>query len=168
MSDTAGNPFEDVSNPLDSVEDIFSGQDWHFDRPHADELSIHISGKQGHYRLVFLWHEEHSAMQFFCEYDLEVPQERREATGRTILSINEKLWLGHFDLPEGMPSPCFRHTSLFRGWTHTSGAEHVEDLVEIALAVCETYHSVFNMLSSSLYLDDKLLKLALTDSAGEA
>lgn len=160
--------FEDVSNPLDSVEDILTGNDWIFNRPNPDELTVHVTGKLGAYNLTFVWQEEYSAMQFCCEYDLRIPSEREDMTSKALRGINERLWLGHFDLLSHNKAPCFRHTSLFRGWTHTSGAEHVEDLVDIALAECERNYNLFNMLASSLYLDGAMLDLILSEEAGEA
>lgn len=160
--------FEDVSNPLDSIEEILNGNEWNFNRPHPDEITVQVSGKLGHYRLTFLWQEEYSAMQFFSEYDLTIPKERIEMAGPALRTINEKLWLGHFDIPADTGIPCFRHTSLFRGWTHTSGAEHVEDLVDIGLAECERYHNAFNMLSSSIKLTPEMMDFILSDGAGEA
>lgn len=160
--------FEDVSNPLDSIEDILSGQDWVFSRLTNDELAVQVHGKECSYSLTFIWQEEYHAMQFFCEYDLRVPKKRVDLTRRALAVINESLWLGHFDITSATDAPCFRHTSLFRGMTHSSGAEHVEDLMEIALAECERHYHSFNMLATSLYMDDELLKLTLTDSAGEA
>ena len=36
--------FEEISNPLDSVEDFLSGHDWVFNRPCADELTVSVTG----------------------------------------------------------------------------------------------------------------------------
>lgn len=160
--------FEDVSNPLDSIEDILTDHDWMFTRLHDDELSVTASGRLGNYALTFIWQEEFSALQFFCEFDMEIPTERMDMSAKVLRTINERLWLGHFDVPEPKKAPCFRHTSLFRGWTQTSGAEHMEDLIEIALAECERYHNVFNMLASSLYLTDEMIEFMLSEGAGEA
>ena len=167
MSDAAPEIFEDVSNPLDSVEDILISHDWIFNRPNPDELTVQVTGKGGSYRLTFIWQEEYSAMQFFCEYDLRIPTARQDLAGRALRRINERLWLGHFDVAD-TGAPCFRHTSLFRGWTHSSGAEHVEDLVDIALAECERHQNIFAMLSGALHLDNDVLTLMLADEAGEA
>ncbi len=160
--------FEDVSNPLDSVEDILSSHDWVFERPNNDELSVAVAGRHGHYRMTFLWQEDYSAMQFFCEFDMTVPEARREAAARALQMVNARLWLGHFILQEENGVPCFRHTSMFRGQTQSSGAEHVEDLVDIAIAECDRYYGVFNMLACTVSVDDSLLSLALVESAGEA
>ncbi len=168
MSDSAFEIFEDVSNPLDSVEDLLTGNDWIFNRPNPDELSVHVTGKLGCYRMTFLWQEEYSAMQFFCEYDLRLPKDRQDMTGRALRVINERLWLGHFDVAEATGAPCFRHTSLFRGWTNSSGAEHVEDLVDIALAECERHHNIFAMLAGPRLISEEILGLMMADEAGEA
>lgn len=160
--------FEDVSNPLDSVEDILHANDWIFDRMTEDELQVQITGKMGEYKLFFHWQEQYSAMQFVCQYDLDVKREAMDMAAKTMTSINSGLWLGHFDFRENTEIPCFRHTTLFRGQTQTSGAEHIEDLVDIALAECERYYAVFDLLSRGIPANDCDMKLALMTVAGES
>lgn len=161
--------FEDVSNPLDSVEEILSANEWSFDRMSEDELTVQISGKMGEYKMLFVWQEDYSAMQFCCEFDLELRPEAVESGARAMTAINAGLWLGHFDIRPGTSTPCFRHTSLFRGMTHGSGADHLEDLVDIALAECERYYPAFTLLSrSSTAQNHHDLALAMMETAGES
>ncbi len=160
--------FEDVSNPLDSVEEILYANDWIFDRMTEDELTVQITGKMGEYKLFFHWQEQYSAMKFVCQYDLDVKREAMDMASKTMTSINSGLWLGHFDFREGTEIPCFRHTTLFRGQTQTSGADHIEDLVDIALAECERFYPVFDILSRGLPANDCDLSLALMTVAGES
>lgn len=160
--------FEDVSNPLDSVEEIFYANDWTFDRMTEDELNVQVSGKMGEYKLMFRWQEEYSAMQFSCELDIDVKDEAVEVAARTMTSINSGLWLGHFDFRPGTNIPCFRHTSLFRGMTQGSGVEQMEDLVDIAIAECERYYPVFDIYSRGIPENGMDMSLALMQSAGEA
>ncbi|HTK85132.1 MAG TPA: YbjN domain-containing protein, partial [Patescibacteria group bacterium] len=86
--------FEEISNPLDGVEEFLSGNDWIFNRTSTDELTVNVTGRAGTYRMAFIWQEEFSAMQFFCEYDLRIPKERQELTGQALRVINERIWLG--------------------------------------------------------------------------
>lgn len=160
--------FSDVSNPLDSIEEVMHGHDWQFERPNSEELMVQITGRRGTYTMTFVWQEEYSAMQFFCEFDIEIPKERFDMTSKVLRSVNENLWLGHFDVPADSRVPYFRHTVLFRGMTYTSGTDHVADLIEVALAECEKNYNTFNMLSSSTFLNEGLLNLALTHTHGEA
>lgn len=168
MSDQALEIFDDVSNPLDSIEDMLSGNDWAFSRLNEDELCVQVAGKHGHYDLNFIWQDEFSAMQFFCTFDMTIPADRTEAAARVLRRINENLWLGHFDISTRSNAPVFRHTSLFRGWTQSSGAEHIEDLMDIALAESERYRNVFMMLAADAPLADADIAFALSDAAGEA
>lgn len=161
--------FEDVSNPLDSIEEIMSANDWKFSRMNEDELSVILTGKMGTYNLSFFWDEDFSAMRFACEYsDLSISKEGLKAFAKIACSVNSKLWAGHFDICEDTHTPRFRHTSLFRGMTYSSGADHVHDLVDIALCECERYYPVFHLLSQNTIQDNNALNLAVMDYAGES
>lgn len=160
--------FDEISNPLDSVEDILAGQQWSFSRMNPDELMVDVSGKLGTYRMVFLWQEEYSAMQFNCHFDLIAGEDRRDMTALALAQVNAGLWLGHFDVPADTGVPCFRHTSLFRGQTQSSGADHLQDLMDIALAECERYYPMFQLLTQEGGMDPATLNLAVLDSAGQA
>lgn len=163
--------YDDVSNPLDGIEEIMVNNDWIFDRMSYDEMTVHISGKHGTYKMVFVWQEEFSALQFCCAPDLSISPLKTLESLRIINDINADLWLGHFDFrpeSEGSSSltPCFRHTSLFRGMTGGSGVAHMEDLIDIALHECERYYMTFSLLSQSKLTCPKDLSLALMDVAG--
>jgi hypothetical protein len=160
--------FEDIVSPMDSIEEILTNQDWTFNRQTENEITVHVSGKRGHYKVSFVWDKEYNAMQFHCFYDLNIPKNRLESASRAIMSVNANLWLGHFTIQEKTNIPLFRHTSLFRGWTHSSGTEHIEDLIELALYACEHHYEVFSLLANSTVVNDGYLNLALMDTLGEA
>lgn len=161
--------FEEVSNPLDSVEDIVSStQEWRFTRPHEDELQVQVTGRRGTYMMVFVWQEEYSTLQMYCHFDLEIPESSMTHAAMALMAVNAGLWLGHFDIPGDTRTPCFRHTCLFRGQTGVSGLEHIEDLIEIALSECDRYYSAFHVLSAPSCTDETSLAFALMDIAGES
>ena len=39
------NLFDDISNPLDGVEDVLTSQNWTFTRANRDELFVEIKGR---------------------------------------------------------------------------------------------------------------------------
>lgn len=168
MTDDTSEFFEDVSNPLDCVEEIMSSNDWNFSRVRDDEIEVQVSGRQCDCRLLFMWQEEFSALQFQCQIDMTVSRKGMESAGAALMEINRNLWLGHFDIPEDTRMPVFRQTCLFRGQTQSSGADHLEDLVEIALAECERFYPAFHLLGRRGGCDDASLSLALMDTEGES
>lgn len=166
--------FEDISNPLDSVEEIIISNDWVFDRMDEDRLSVHVSGQYGHYKMSFHWQEHYSALKFCCTPDLTISPNKLDDAAKAVNRINSTLWLGHFDIPLSATqnteahTPCFKHTSLFRGVNHSSGAAHMEDLIDIALSECERYYMAFELLSLHQQQSANALSLAMMDNLGEA
>ncbi len=163
--------YDDVSNPLDGVEEIMMNNDWSFDRLNQDEMTVHISGKQGVYKMSFIWQEDFSAMQFYCTPDLTIAPNKQIEASQVMNKINASLWLGHFDVRTeengvAVNVPCFRHTSLFRGMNDTSGVAHMEDLIDIALHECERYYMTFDLLSKVAHTPAKDISLSLMDVAG--
>lgn len=164
------DPFDELSNPLDSVEDILNANNWTFNRDGEDELFVQVTGRHGGlYDMQFVWQEEYGAMQFTCKMgDIVIEQDKMAATAQTMRKINANLWLGHFDCLDEERIPRFRHTCLFRGMHGASGAEHIEDLVDIALAECERFFAAFDLIARPRDADDELFSLAMMDVQGDA
>lgn len=167
MSLDTQNPFEEILNPLDSVEDVLTAQNWTFTRAYENELSLQVNGSHCLYNLTFLWQEDYNALQLFCECDLTIPKKRQDMAAQVLRTINEQLWLGHFDVTGETKAPVFRYTSLLGGMQNSHN-EHTQNLIDIALAESERYSAVFALLSRSLYLDESLIDLALSDTGGRA
>lgn len=165
--------YDDVSNPLDSVEEIMLNNDWVFNRQNEDEMSVTFSGKYGHYKMTFIWQEEYSALQFCCAPDIQVSPNRMTEALKIINNINNDLWLGHFDIRNDQDNataltPCFRHTSLFRGQNECSGMSHMEDLIDIAVHECERNFTTFSLLEKKNHQSSKDMALAMMDVVGLA
>ncbi|MBL8637419.1 MAG: YbjN domain-containing protein [Alphaproteobacteria bacterium] len=160
---------EEVSNPLDGVEDLLASQNWTFNRMNRDELLLEMKGTRGVYHMIFTWEESIGAMQFCCEFDLRLADQNYASACCTLNNMNNKLWLGHFDLDGESMTPCFRHTQLFRGLTQTSGADYLQDLIHVAIEQCDQNYAVFQMLSSvSVSPDSDSLSLALMPTLGSS
>jgi hypothetical protein len=159
---------KEVINPLDCIEDILLNQNWVFDRPEEDKLTVNISGKNGQYAMEFIWDEFDEAMRFCCRFEIYIDKKAMSIASRAIQRANSNLWIGHFVIDEETLMPCFRHTSLFRGWNEHSEANHIADLIQIALDECEKHHAIFDLISSSNTFNDCQLNLALMNTQGEA
>lgn len=160
--------FEDDINPLDSVEEIMAAHNWVFNRATDDKLVVTVSGKSCNYRLVFTWQEERNALQFCCQFDSPINKNNLDTAAKTLMNINENLWMGHFDILKITNIPRLRHTCLFNGIHSISGYDYIEELIDIALAQCERYYPVFHLLSFPRIANDDNLDLALMDISGEA
>ena len=115
------------NNPLAVVEDIAADNNWSFERSGEDEVTIVSKGNWTDYQLSFTWMTEIEALHLACAFDMKIPVPRRAEVQRLIASINEQLWVGHFDI-----------------WTHTGMIMYRQALVlpgglTASTAQCESH-----------------------------
>src|SRR6476661_2049086 len=114
------------NNPLAVVEDIAANNNWPFERSGEDEVTIVSKGNWTDYQLSFTWMTGIEALHLACAFDMKIPVPRRAEVQRLIASVNEQLWVGHFDI-----------------WTHTGMIMYRQALVlpggmTASTAQCET------------------------------
>ena len=156
-----------IANPIDLVEEIVQANEWAHDRASDAELVVEISGRWCDYRLLFLWQREINALHFTCGFEMKVPKPRRAAIFELLAVVNERLWLGHFDLASEDLSPSFRQGVLLRGATGAS-VEQIEDLVDIAVSECERFYPAFQLVVWGGKTPDEAIAAAMLDPMGEA
>jgi hypothetical protein len=156
-----------ASNPIDLVEEIVLANEWRHDRSSDEELHVEIPGRWCDYRLLFLWQREMSALHFSCGFEMKVPRTRRGSVYELLATVNERLWLGHFDLAPDDQSPSFRHGVLLRGAPGAS-VEQIEDLVEISVTECERFYPAFQFVVWGGKNAEEAIASAMIDPVGEA
>ena len=156
-----------TANPIDLVEEIVLANEWAHDRGSDEEIVVEISGRWCDYRLLFVWQEEISALHFSCSFDMKVPKARRSAVYELLATVNEKMWLGHFDVCSDSNLPMFRHAILLRGALGAS-VEQLEDLVDMALSECERFYPAFQLVIWGGKTPDEAVTAAMIEPMGEA
>ena len=132
-------------NPIDIVEEVIYEKNWSFSRADDYELVADIASKFCQYRLYFTWSENVRAISFTITFDLKYPQSKLIKAYELIGLINEKLWLGHFDITSKNGIPAFRHTILSNSdieFLH----KKLENLVDIAIYESEKYYPSFQQV----------------------
>lgn len=147
MSNTSYDPFDEITNPLDEAEELIRAQKWDYERINLDELIVEVSTKITKYTLHFIWQEEHTALLFACEYaNMHIHEDNMEQLAASLMEMNTRIWMGHFEMNPSTKTPLYRHTSLFKGAMSSSGVEHIEDLIDVALHESDRFHSAFHVL----------------------
>ena len=154
-------------NPLDVVERLASHNDWSFERASDDEITILVTGRWTDYQLSYTWMDDIEALHLACAFDIKVPERRRPEVQALISMINERLWVGHFDLwvTEGMI--MFRHALVLAGGTEASGKQ-CESLLSTALDTCERYFTAFQFVVWAGKTAKEALDAAMFETSGEA
>jgi len=159
--------FHDDS-PLDIVERVAGAADLPFERFDDEELlAAHYTGPWCAYEMWFAYSADVDALEFRCGYDMKVPSERITDVCNLLALINEKMWLGHFDLRQDERRPTWRHTFIFRGAPRPAEAQ-IEDMLGIALQECNRFYPAFQHVIWAGKSPREALEAALFETAGEA
>jgi hypothetical protein len=154
-------------NPLDVVERLASGNDWSFERASDDEITILIAAKWTDYQVSYTWMDNIEALHLACAFDLRVPERRRGEVQALIALINERLWIGHFDLWAGEGMLMFRHALMLPDGTEASGKQ-CEALLSTALEACERYFTAFQFVVWAGKGAREALDASMFETSGEA
>ena len=156
----------DVLNPLDLVEQLVAANEWVFERPNEDELAVCVDGQWNRYQLWFAWRQDLGVVQFTCAFDMKVPNHRISDTCLLLARINERMWLGHFDLCADEGILMFRQALMLGNSSAT--AVQIEELLEVALLECERVFPAFMFLIWGGKNPTEALEAAMLETCGEA
>ena len=167
MSSTQFATGRTPDNPVDMIEHMADLNDWAFDRSGDDEISISVAGSWTDYHVSFNWRDDLEALHLACAFDLKVPERRRGEVATLIMSINEQLWLGHFDLWAQEGVVMFRHALLLSGGAEVT-AEQCEALLSAATEACERYYQSFQFVVWAGKTYEESLETVIFETAGQA
>jgi len=129
-------------DPIAVVERIASGYNWPFERSAADEIALVVSGSGSTYQLSFSWMNDIEVMHLACAFETIVPERRLPEVQQLVGSINEQLWIGHFEVWNRNGMVMFRHAILLPGGLSFSDRQ-CEATLGSALDACERYYPAF-------------------------
>ena len=154
-------------HPLDVVERLAAIREWIFDRAETDEMSVSVNGRWADYHIAFSWIEDVEAMHVACAFDLKVRDRRRPEVLQLVSSVNEQLWVGHFDLWSSENVVMFRHSLLLTGGAEPTDGQ-CEMLLKTAVEACERYFQAFQFVIWAGKSAKDALSTALFETQGEA
>jgi hypothetical protein len=110
---------------------------------------------------------EIEALHLACAFDLKVPEARRAEILKLLATVNEQLWVGHFDLwaDEGMI--MYRNALLLAGGAHASGRQ-CEALLKSALDAAERSFPAFQFVIWAGKTAKDAMDATMFETAGEA
>ena len=154
-------------NPIDIVEDVIHSRKWNFSRSAEHELVAELVSHLCQYRLYFSWSKQIRAINFTVTFDLKFPKTKSDQIYELLSRINEKLWIGHFDVTTKNGIPAFRHTVLEPDENEIL-YNQLEDLVDIAVYECEKYYPAFQLVLFDNSPPQEALDLCAIETVGNA
>src|ERR1700754_2188398 len=155
------------NNPLAVVEDIASTNNWPFERSGEDEVTIVSRGAWTDYQLSFTWMGEIEALHLASAFDMKIPVARRAEVQRLIASVNEQLWVGHFDIWTQSGMIMHRQALVLPGGLTASTAQ-CETMLVSAIHACERYFPAYQFVVWAGKTAQEAMSAAMFDTEGEA
>jgi hypothetical protein len=170
MSQSQGNveSFSNLlrTNPIALIEEYAINQDWSADRSSDNELWAEIPGQWGNQRLWVAFHDETGFLQLNTYMNIKIPQRQRKEVARALTMMNERVWLGHFEIWTEEHVPVFRIVLPLRG-----SKLHEEQLADIMASINEETERFFPAIQWIVWggkSPEEAIAAAIVQTEGEA
>jgi len=155
------------SDPLDVLEDAAASLEYEMERISENELHVILPGVWRDIGLWFTWRPELATLQMGAPIDLKAPVVRIAEASNLITMVNERLWVGHFDLWADDNSIVYRNAAILPG-DGTLDAEQAGALIHAVSEAVDRFYPAFNFLVWGGKSPEDALKASLFETSGNA
>ena len=156
-----------ASDPLDVVEHVLLAENLAFDRTEDGDLAFALAGDWKDYELWFAWRPEADCLQLCLSMDLTTPKEGRGAAYELVTLINQRVWLGHFEVWAEDGEIIFRHALGLPGGERPTLAQ-AASMIDAAVEAADRFYPAFDFLVSGGKSPDEALAACMFETVGRA
>lgn len=159
--------FEAPHDPLDIVEHVLAAENLPFDRIGDGDLAFSIAGAWKDYELWFAWRPEGDCLQICCSIDLKATKAKRNALHELVALINQRVWLGHFEIWTEDGEIVFRHALSLPDGERPTLAQAAA-MIDAAVETADRFHPAFDFLLRGAKSPVEALDACMFETAGSA
>jgi len=156
-----------MPHPLEGVEDLLIRRDLAYDRPIDDEIVAETAGQWNTLKLWYRWEESLGVLVMTCAMESKTPTAQRTRLYPLLAAMNEKLWLGHFDVSSEDGVVMFRYSLMLREGEEAS-PHLLEALLDVAVTECDRAYPALQAVLWGSKPVEEALSMALFETCGEA
>lgn len=156
-----------VADPLETLEVAARASNMEAQRVDDTELHVSLTGSWRDIGIWFAWRTEAQVVQLAAPLEMRVPAEHETEVMRLMVMINERLWLGHFDLWEQDKGLVYRNGAVLpdgQGMDETQA----DILLRSAMDAFERFYPAFNYVIWGQKNAEEALEAAICETAGSA
>lgn len=155
------------ADPLDALEAVAGFLELESERIDDAELHLAVPGAWRDAGVWFTWRPELSTLQMGAPLDLKVPPGRFLEAARLVAMVNERLWIGHFDLWSDDGAIIFRN-SIVLPETGALDRTQAQILIRGAGEAIDRFFPAFNYMLWGGKTAEEALAASLFETAGNA
>jgi hypothetical protein len=132
-------------DPMEVVERVLIAEKLAFDRTEDGDLAFALTGDWKDYELWFAWRPEADCLQLCLSIDLKADNARRAPAHELINLINQRVWLGHFEIWPDDGEVVFRHALALPQAERPSMAQ-TASMIDAAMEAADRFFPAFDFL----------------------
>ncbi len=164
-------PEEDDSlialDPLDVVEHVLAAENLTFDRTEDGDLAFALTGDWKDYELWFAWRPEADCLQLCLSIDMKAAERLRGPAHELINLVNQRVWLGHFEVWAEEGEVIFRHAMSLPDGERPSMAQ-TASMIDAAMEAADRFYPAFNFLFTSDKSPSEAMAACMFETVGQA
>lgn len=153
-----------MENLIDTIENALKKQDYKYSRLEESELDVSIPPN---YNLTILLRNDYNILHFSNDLNIICPEDRLAVAEDSIIKVNERIWLGHFDLLS-MDNRIVFSFSLPFADTIVLDEDYIEDILFMILDESDRFYHYFKMILSDKQIPNFSIGTLFKTAIGEA
>ena len=154
-------------DPLDVVEHVLAAENLTFDRTDDGDLAFALVGDWKDYELWFAWRPEADCLQICLSLDMRATKAKRPAAYELLSLVNQRIWLGHFEIWADDGEVVFRHAlSLPHGERPTLA--QAASMIDAAVEAADRFYPAFDFLVKGSKSPDEAMAACMFETMGQA
>lgn len=154
-------------DPLDVVEHVLVAENLSFDRTDDGDLAFTLTGDWKDYDLWFVWRPEVDCLQLCLSLDMRAGEKQRRGVHELLSLINQRIWLGHFEVWAEDGEVVFRHAlSVPHGERPTLA--QAASMIDAAVEAADRFYPAFDFLLKGSKSPREAMAACMFETAGHA
>lgn len=159
--------YETEHHPLDVVEQVVVAEQFVYERTSDGEVHFSAPGSWQDHQIWFAWSDGIETLHVCLALEAKVPDKRRAQVCELVALLNERMWLGHFDVWSDDGALVYRHALACPGGSMPT-ASQVAAMVAATVEAGERFYPAYNFLVWAGKSPEEAVSAAMFETAGEA
>ncbi|MBV8593304.1 MAG: YbjN domain-containing protein [Caulobacteraceae bacterium] len=155
-------------DPLDVVERVLSAENLAFDRTDDGDIAFSLTGDWRDYEMWFAWRPDAECLQLCLSMDHKAAAGgARDGAHQLVNLINQRVWLGHFEVWADEGEVVFRHAMALPGAERPSMAQ-AASMIDAAMEAADRFFPAFNFLIAEGRTAEDAMASCMFETVGQA
>jgi hypothetical protein len=154
-------------DPLDVVERVLNAENLEFDRTEDGDLAFALAGDWKDYELWFAWRPEADCLQLCLSIDLKAPKAQRGAMYELLSLINQRVWMGHFEVWSEDGEIVFRLAMAMPSGERPTLAQ-AASMIDAAVEAADRFYPAFDFMLCGAKSPDEAMAACMFETVGHA